>query len=260
MDTLKNHSNSNLHIVITGGGRGIGAAIADMLDTPETKMTLMGRSNETLQSKCGELSNAQGITVDVCDEQSVIRAFDRARDNFGPVNILINNAGAAHGALLHRTETEQWRHMLDVNLSGVFYCCKEVVADMLESDWGRIINIASIAGLAGAPYISAYCAAKHGVIGLTRALALEVARKNITVNAVCPGYTRTDLLEEAISNIMSKTTFNRDEAEEQLKNMNPQHRFIEPIEIATTVAWLCRPGSESVNGQAITLDGGGITA
>ena len=159
-----------------------------------------------------------------------------------------------------RTDDENWKHMLDVNLSSVFYCCREVITDMREHNWGRIVNIASVAGLSGAPYITAYCAAKHGVIGLTRALALELAKKDITVNALCPGYTNTDLLEGAINNIMSKTSLSRDEAEEQLKSTSPQHRFIEPKEIAACVAWLCLPGSESINGQAIPITGGGIQA
>ncbi len=251
---------SKRHVVITGGGRGIGASIADSLDQLGAKITLMGRSMETLQEKSQCLSQAQGISVDVSLEKSVKEAFVTARDTFGPVDILINNAGAAYSAPLQNTDEDNWKYMLDVNLSSVFYCSREVVPDMREQNWGRIVNIASIAGLAGAPYISAYCAAKHGVIGLTRALALELASKEITVNAICPGYTNTDLLEGAIDNIVNKSTLSREEAEKQLKSSSPQHRFIEPEEIATSVVWLCLPGSESITGLALPITGGGMQA
>ena len=257
---LENKPLKNIHTVITGGGRGIGASIADSMDNLGAKISLMGRSREALDKKCKELSEAQAISVDVCDSSAVHTAFEQARANFGPVDILINNAGAAFSAPLHKTDDENWQHMLNVNLSGVFYCCREVVSDMRERNWGRIINIASIAGLSGASYISAYCAAKHGVIGLTRALALELARKEITVNALCPGFTNTELLDEAIDNILGKTSLSREQAEEQLKSANPQHRFIEPEEVAASVAWLCLPGSESITGQAIPITGGGMQA
>ncbi len=260
MSTLESKSLSDLHVVITGGGRGIGAAIADSINDLGAKITLMGRTIETLQTKSKALSQAQGITVDVVNAESVKKAFAAARDRFGPVDVLINNAGTAYSAPLHHTTDENWQYMLDVNLSGVFYCCREVVADMRKNNRGRIVNIASIAGLVGAPYISAYCAAKHGVIGLTRALAMELARKAITVNAICPGYTNTELLEGAIENIIAKTSLSRDEAEEQLKSVSPQHRFVEPEEVAACVVWLCLPGSESVTGQAIPISGGAIQA
>lgn len=185
-------------------------------------------------------------------------AFANAREKFGLVNILVNNAGAATSSPLERTSDETWKHMLDVNLNGVFYCTREVVSDMRKEKWGRVINVASVAGLTGAAYVSAYCAAKHGVIGLTRSLALELAKTNVTVNAICPGYTNTELLEGAINNILDKTELSRDEAADQLKSASPQHRFVEPEEIAATVAWLCQPGSESVTGQSIPLAGGEV--
>jgi len=260
MGILEKKSLVDMHVVITGGGRGIGAAIADRMDALGVKITLMGRSEETLKQKCKDLSKAQGISVDVCDANSVEKAFTQARSSFGPVAILINNAGAAYSSPLHNTDDKNWKHMLDVNLSGVFYCCRAVVPDMRANNWGRIINIASIAGIAGAPYITAYCAAKHGVIGLTRALSLELARKDITVNALCPGYTNTELLEGAVANIISKTSLSREEAEDQLKSSSPQHRFVEPDEVAASVAWLCQPGSESITGQAIAIDGGATQA
>jgi NAD(P)-dependent dehydrogenase (short-subunit alcohol dehydrogenase family) len=222
MSTLETKNLTGRHAVITGGGRGIGAAIADSLNELGAKITLMGRTEPTLRNKCEELNQAQAVTVDVCDEKSVQKAFEQARNSFGTIDILINNAGAAYASPLHRTDTENWKYMLDVNLSGVFYGCREVVEDMSKSKWGRIINIASIAGLAGAPYISAYCAAKHGVVGLTRALALELAKMDITVNAICPGYTNTELLDGAIDNILNKTSLSREEAIESLKSTSPQ--------------------------------------
>jgi len=251
---------SGRHAVITGAAKGIGAAIADRLDAEGASITLMGRTPETLELKAQNLNKAQAVQVDVASEDSVIEAFSKASNTLGPVDILINNAGAALSAPLHRTQTSDWRYMLDVNLSGAFYCCREVTPAMRKNNWGRIINIASIAGLSGAAYITAYCAAKHGVIGLTRALAMELANKEITVNALCPGYTNTELLDGALNNIMEKTGLSRSEAEAQLKSSNPQNRFIEPEEIAASVAWLCLPGSEGITGQAVPITGGGSQA
>ena len=251
---------SGRHAVITGAAKGIGAAIADRLDAEGASITLMGRTPETLELKAQNLNKAQAVQVDVASEDSVIEAFSKASNTLGPVDILVNNAGAALSAPLHRTQTSDWQYMLDVNLSGAFYCCREVTPAMRKNNWGRIINIASIAGLSGAAYISAYCAAKHGVIGLTRALAMELANKDITVNALCPGYTNTELLDGALNNIMEKTGLSRSEAEAQLKSSNPQNRFIEPEEIAASVAWLCLPGSEGITGQALPITGGGSQA
>ena len=251
---------SGRHVVITGGGKGIGAAVARQLDDEGASLTLMGRTLESLQETAACLTTAHYQQVDVCSEESVHQAFKQAREKMGAIDILVNNAGAAVSAPLHRTSTEDWKFMLDVNLSGTFFCCREVTSDMRKRKWGRIINVASIAGLTGAAYISAYCAAKHGVIGLTRALAMELADKNITVNALCPGYTNTDLLEGALENIMAKTGLSRKAAEDELKSTNPQNRFIEPEEVAASVAWLCLPGSEGINGHAIPITGGGSQA
>ncbi len=253
MNTLTNH-----HAVVTGGGRGIGAAITDKLDQLGLRISVMGRSLDVLEQKCAELSAARPVVVDVTDQDSVVSAFAEARQHFGPVSILVNNAGAAHSAPFSRMDKADWQHMLDINLGGVFDCTRQVYDDMKEAGWGRIINIASIAGLKGHPYVTAYCAAKHGVIGLTRALALEAARTGITVNAICPGYTNSDMLSDALSNIIDKTGMSLEQAEDQIKGLNPQHRFIEPEEVAATVAWLCLPGSESITGQAIAIAGGEV--
>ena len=248
----------NLHAVVTGGGQGIGAAIARRLDALGLRLTLMGRSRAPLEETARTLRQAQAVTVDVTDEAGVQAAFEQARTAFGPVSILVNNAGAAASAPFDKTDSATWKRMLDVNLNGIFYCTRPVLNDMRAAAWGRIINIASTAGIKGYAYISAYCAAKHGAVGLTRALAIETARSGITVNAVCPGYTDTDLLHEAIRNIMDKTGMSREAAEKTLKAVNPQNRFVDPDEVAATVAWLCLPGSESITGQAIAIAGGEI--
>lgn len=249
---------ADLHAIITGGGRGIGAEIADKLDPLGAKITLMGRTEETLQRKCAQLSHAQAVTVDVTDPMSVNAAFSSSQAQFGPVDILINNAGAAVSAPFRKIDNSSWSQMLAVNLTGVFYCCREALQSMQGRTWGRIINIASTAGLKGYEYVAAYCAAKHGAIGLTRALAAETAKSGITVNAICPGYTNTDMLADTVNNITKKTGMSQAQVEAQLKSINPQQRFIEPAEISATVAWLCLPGSESITGQAIVIAGGEI--
>jgi NAD(P)-dependent dehydrogenase (short-subunit alcohol dehydrogenase family) len=252
------NSVKDAHAVVTGAGQGIGAAIAAELDRLGARLTLMGRRLEPLQRQSRTFRSAIAVAADVTDEPGLSAAFDEARRAFGPVSILVNNAGAVATAPFARTDTGMWRSMLDVNLTGVFYCMRAALPDMQKTDWGRIINIASTAGIKGYPYVAAYCAAKHGVVGLTRALALETAQTGITVNAVCPGYTDTELLQDAIRTIMEKTGMDREKAESMLKSTNPQRRFVEPGEVAATVAWLCRPGSESITGQAIAVAGGEV--
>ncbi|MCC7410864.1 MAG: SDR family oxidoreductase [Gammaproteobacteria bacterium] len=244
------------HAVVTGGGRGIGAAIATRLAGLGATLTLMGRTAGALEVHARTLGRSYTIPVDVCDDAAVTAAFARAAELAGPVDILINNAGAAAAASFARTDAAHWTYMLEVNLTSVYRCSRAVLASMLERNWGRIVSVASTAGLRGYAYVTAYCAAKHGVIGLTRSLALECARSEVTVNAVCPGYTETGLLDAALENIMEKTRCSRDDAASQLKRSNPQNRFIQPAEVAATVAWLCSPGAESITGQAIAVAGG----
>lgn len=246
------------HAVVTGAGRGIGAAIADKLYALGAQLTLMDIVADHLKVKCDELPGAHSFTADATDTASVKQAFTSAVDQSGPVAILVNNVGVGASAPFMKIDNDNWRRMMDINLNSVFYCTQQVLPAMTENGWGRIINMGSTAGVKGFAYITAYCTAKHGVIGLTRALAIETARSGVTVNAICPGYANTDLLEKTVNNIMEKTGMPRDKAEDSLKANNPQHRFIEPYEIANTVAWLCLPGSESITGQSIAVAGGEI--
>ena len=187
------------------------------------------------------------------------RAFAKIRERFPRIDILVNNAGQAESAPFSRTDLGLWNRMLAVNLTGTYLCTHEVLPAMLKQDYGRIVNVASTGGLIGYAYVSAYCAAKHGVIGLTRALALETAKTAVTVNAVCPGYAETDLTKNTVANIIAKTGKSEADARAALTAHNPQGRLIQPEEVANAVLWLCLPGSEAVTGQAITVAGGEVT-
>ncbi|MBC8259359.1 MAG: SDR family oxidoreductase [SAR324 cluster bacterium] len=246
------------HVVITGGGSGIGAAITDALAEKGTRITIMGRKLDRLQEKVKTIKQAFAVSVDVTDLDQVEQGFAKAVANHGTVDILINNAGNAISVPFHKMGLEDWNTMLAVNLNGVFNCTQACLPSMRKQKWGRIINIASTAGLKGYAYVSAYCAAKHGVIGLTRALALETALDGITVNAVCPGYTETALTEAAIENIFQKTNYTKAEVQMQLLQNNPQKRFVQPEEIANTVFWLCQHDSKSITGQAVPVAGGEV--
>jgi NAD(P)-dependent dehydrogenase (short-subunit alcohol dehydrogenase family) len=250
-----------LHAVVTGGGSGIGAAVAEALARDGARLTLLGRRREPLEQQAQRLarwSEAQALCADVAAADSVAAAFAAAQQRHGPVDILINNAGQAESAPFAKTDPALWQRMLDVNLTGTFLCTRAALPGMMARGRGRIVNVASTAALVGYPYVAAYCAAKHGVLGLTRALALELAQKGITVNAVCPGYTETEIVAAAVDHISAKTGRSRAEARAELDRGNPQGRLVQPGEVANAVLWLCRPGAEAVTGQAISVSGGEV--
>jgi NAD(P)-dependent dehydrogenase (short-subunit alcohol dehydrogenase family) len=245
------------HAAVTGGARGIGAAVTRGLVAHGAKVTMLGRSVAPSAELAGG-PHIQYLQADVCHSESLLQAFDSARASFGPIHILVNNAGQASSAPFVKTDLALWRSMMLVNLDGTFHCIHAVLPAMLEAGWGRIVNVASTAGLTGYSYVSAYCAAKHGVVGLTRSLALEVAAKGITVNAVCPGYTETEMLGRTIAGIVTKTGRSEAEAREVLSARNPQKRMVQPGEVANAVVWLCLPGSEAITGQSIAIAGGEV--
>ncbi len=246
------------HALITGAGTGIGEAISRQLHREGHAVTLVGRRSEPLET----LSQALGkqsfaVTGDVTDRGEIESAFKAATAQFGDVEILVNCAGMAPTAPFHRVDFADWQRTMDVNVNGVFHCTQLALESMLENNWGRVVNIASVASLRGFPYVSGYCASKHAVLGMTRALALEVATQGITVNAVCPGYADTDIVRNAIAGIVSKTGRTEADAMQHFTESNPQGRLVEVTEVASAVSWLCSEGAASVTGQAIAIDGGG---
>ncbi len=254
------------HVWITGAGRGIGAAIAHAFAREGAALSLSGRNLQTLESQAAELRKAfPGVklhlsVMDLSDPASVDAAHRANHAALGPVTVLVNNAGQALSQPFAKTDLQLWQQMLNVNLTGTYLCIQAALPDLLaESAKGhtaRIVNIASTAGLKGFAYVSAYAAAKHGVIGLTRSLALELARKGVTVNAVCPGFTETDIVRESLANIVAKTGQTEAQARDALVAHNPQKKMIQPYEVAQAVMWLCSEAAASVNGQSIAVDGG----
>jgi NAD(P)-dependent dehydrogenase (short-subunit alcohol dehydrogenase family) len=251
------------HAIVTGGGRGIGAAIATELARLGARVTLMGRDSASLKQHAEALRRDFGIEAaavpcDVADADIVANAFATARARFGDAHVLVNNAGQAEGALFTETSPELWSRMLAVNLTGAYLCTREALPAMLAASDGRVVNIASTAGLRGYGRMSAYCAAKHGLIGLTRALAVETAKRGVTVNAVCPGYTDTDMARRAVDNLVAARGLAPAEALQMLTRANPLRRLIEPEEVATVVGWLCSPDAAAMTGQSIAVAGGEV--
>ena len=247
------------HALVTGAGQGIGEAIARQLLAQGARVTVLGRRAEPLQKLVDEYpGRCQMVLADVANESEVKGAFAQVVYAQGAINILINNAGQASSAPFMKMDAAHWQQMLAVNLTGTMLCTQQVLPAMAAAGWGRIVNVASTAGLVGYAYVAAYVAAKHGVVGLTRALALEYARKGITVNAVCPGYTETEIVKTGIERVMEKTGRTADEAMAEFVKSNPQGRLVQPQEVANTVLWLCGKGASAITGQSIAVAGGEV--
>jgi NAD(P)-dependent dehydrogenase (short-subunit alcohol dehydrogenase family) len=238
------------HAVVTGGGTGIGAAIARALAAEGARLTLVGRRREPLEQVAGGGFDALVAPADVTDREQVQGAFAIARATQGPITILVNNAGAAQGTPFAKVTETLWRDMLAVNLDGMFHCCQAALPDLLAAEDGRIVTVASMAGLHGFAYAAPYIAAKHGAIGLTRALAAEFAKTRLTVNAVCPGFVDTDMTAESVANIQSKTGRSEAEARAELARLNPSGRLIAPEEVAEAVLDLI---ISQRNGEALEI-------
>jgi NAD(P)-dependent dehydrogenase (short-subunit alcohol dehydrogenase family) len=245
------------HAIVTGGGKGIGAAIATALAVQGARVSVLGRDAKALEAQAKKLG-AFAHECDVTNEASIAKAFAACFQKFGDPFILVNNAGQAEAAGFAETSREMWDRMLAVNLTGTFLCTQQVIAKMTTARNGRIVNVASTAGLKGYSKITAYCASKHGVVGLTRALAQETAKSGITVNAVCPGYTDTEMVQRGIENLKNAMGKSAEEARQMLLRGNPRGTFITPEEVASAVVWLCSPEASAVTGLAMPIAAGEI--
>jgi 3-hydroxybutyrate dehydrogenase len=245
------------HALVTGGGRGIGREIAHQLAHAGASVTVLGRDRASLDHAVAAGAAHFAGVADVADQASIVAAIAEAAAR-QPIDILVANAGSAESAPFAKSDAALFHRMMDVNFMGVVHSIQAALPSMKQRPYGRIVAIASTAGLKGYVYVSAYSAAKHAVVGLVRSLALELAQTRITVNAVCPGFTDTDLVEESIATIVKKTGRSREQAVAELAKHNPQGRLVSPAEVADTVLWLCGEGAGAVTGQAIAVAGGEI--
>jgi 3-hydroxybutyrate dehydrogenase len=250
--------------LVTGGSRGIGRAIALALSDAGMAVAVAARSEASLKSVVMEIEKRGGRTVaskcDVTSSGSVAAAFARVRETLGPVDILINNAGTAEGASILKLDESHWDREIAVNLTGTYLCTRAALPDMVARGFGRVINIASVAARIGFPYTSAYCAAKHGVLGFTRAVALEMATKGVTVNAICPGWVDSEMTDGTIARIAEKTGRTTEQARQELERKSPQQRLIQPDEVAAVAVFLASDAAHGITGQAIDVDGGEVMA
>ncbi len=248
--------------VITGGGRGIGAAVAQALVSEGAKVVVSARSADQIEAVAADLraggAEAWGVPCDVGSEEQIRALAESAIEKLGTVDILVNNAGIARSAPLKALTLDEWNRILQINATGTFLCTQAFLGPMVERGWGRVVNIASIAGKMGAAYISAYSASKHAVIGFTRSVAAEVAPSGVTVNAVCPGYVDTPMTEASVANIVEKTGHDAGKVMHNLRAMSPQGRLMEAEEVAYLVLSLCDERAKGVTGQSLVLDGGGV--
>lgn len=243
------------HALITGAGTGIGAAAAQQLAAEGAKISLLGRRLEPLQA-VAEGVGGTAITCDVTDSDRVRAAFDEAREANGPIDLLIVNAGIAESAPFHKMTRDSWDRIIGVNLTAAFECSRAAIGDLLNSDNGRLVFVASVASLRGVPYASHYAASKHGLLGLMRSLAAEYAKTNLTVNAVCPGYVDTPMTDQSVARVSEITGRSEEQARSAITNMNASGRLVDPQAIGNMIAMLCLPLSRDINGAALTIDGG----
>ena len=243
------------HALVTGGGTGIGASAATHLNAAGAKVTVVGRRPEPLES-IRKIVGGTAVQCDVTDREQIDRAFDEARAANGPIEMLIVNAGIADSAPFGKMTRDSWNRIIAVNLTAAFDCAQAALPDLLASEHGRLVFVASVAGLRGVPYAAHYAASKHGLLGLMRSMAAEFARTRLTVNAVCPGYVETPMTYQSIARVMEKTGRSEDQSRGAIENMNASGRLVHPDGIGTMIMTLCLPQSRDVNGAAVTIDGG----